>query len=55
MLKNKILVLFTITLCIFSFLCGSVYATEETSAVNESGFVYTAEDGTVYNLPVYPE
>lgn len=55
MLKNKFLILIVITLFVFGFLCGSVYATEETGTDNEYGFIYTAQDGTVYNLPVYPE
>jgi len=53
MLKNRILILFIVILCVFGFGCGSVYATEE--AVNTEKFSFTGFDGVLYTLPSLPE
>ena len=53
MLKNKIFILFIIILSIFGFLCGSVYATEDTEAVEN--YTFTGFDGVSYDLLTLPE
>lgn len=56
MLKNKVFIFIIAVFCIFGFLCGSAYATEEagTSETVEK-YSFTGFDSVSYELPALPE